>query len=120
MSVLQCSPREAGQVADTARRCGARVVEVDGPADRSGFYAAVAAQLDVPDWFGHNLDALRDVLTDLSWLPPGEVVLVWDDPATLAATDADGHERLLDVLADAAVATSHGERPLRIVLTGRT
>lgn len=119
MSGLQCSPRNLGQVADTARGCGARVAEIDGPADRSAFYTAVAAALDVPDWFGHNLDALRDVLTDLSWLPPGEIVLVWQDPATLAATDPDGHDRLLDVLADAAVESAHGRRPLRVVLTGR-
>ncbi|GAY08547.1 hypothetical protein TOK_2304 [Pseudonocardia sp. N23] len=96
------------------------MARIDGPEDRRDFYAAVAAQLDVPDWFGHNLDALRDVLGDLSWLPPGEVVLVWADPATLAVTDPDGHDRLLDVLADAAAASRQGERPLRVVLTGRT
>ncbi|MBN9110547.1 MAG: barstar family protein [Pseudonocardia sp.] len=116
---LQCSPRDAGQVADTARQCGARVARVDGPRDRQAFYQAVAAQLDVPDWFGHNLDALRDVLTDLSWLPAGEIVLIWDDPAALAPADAEGHDRLLDVLADAAAASGAGERPLRVVLTGR-
>lgn len=116
---LQCSPRDAGQVADTARQCGARVARVDGPQDRQAFYRAVAAQLDVPDWFGHNLDALRDVLTDLSWLPAGEVVLIWDDPAALAPSDPEGHDRLLDVLADAAAASGSGERPLRVVLTGR-
>lgn len=34
---------------------------------------AIYAQVDAPAWAGHNLDALFDVLTDLSWLPPGPV-----------------------------------------------
>lgn len=36
---------------------------------------AIYAAVQAPDWAAPNLDALIDVLRDLSWLPPGEVVL---------------------------------------------
>lgn len=29
------------------------------------FHAAIAAALSFPDWYGHNLDALYDCLTDI-------------------------------------------------------
>ncbi len=32
-------------------------------------------QVDAPDWAATNLDALADVLRDLSWLPPGPVAV---------------------------------------------
>lgn len=49
-----------------------------GARGRREAIAAIAEALDFPDWFGHNLDALYDSLTDLSWLPEGEHVLVWE------------------------------------------
>lgn len=40
-----------------------------------GFIKALQRDLDFPDWFGGNLDALHDCLTDLSWHPaPGYVI----------------------------------------------
>jgi RNAse (barnase) inhibitor barstar len=47
-----------------------------------GFIRALRRDLEFPDWFGGNLDALHDCLTDLSWRPaPGYVI-------TLEASDA--------------------------------
>lgn len=106
--------RPAHRVAAQARLRGATVAEIDGPATRRAFYDVLARELRFPDWFGHNLDALRDALTDLSWLPAGEVVLVWDEPAAM-----EGREPLLAVLADAAAESAAGAHPVRVVLTGR-
>jgi RNAse (barnase) inhibitor barstar len=40
-----------------------------------GFVKALQRDLDFPDWFGGNLDALHDCLTDFSWHPaPGYVI----------------------------------------------
>ncbi|WP_367131285.1 barstar family protein [Saccharothrix sp. HUAS TT1] len=70
--------------------------------------AAIADALSFPDWFGHNLDALYDCLTDLSWLPAGEHVLVWEGGDT--AVEA--------VLSDAAARTAEvGDRVLTVVYT---
>jgi hypothetical protein len=41
---------------------------------------AIYAAVDAPDWAAPNLDALIDVLRDLSWLPPGPVVLRFAEP----------------------------------------
>lgn len=39
------------------------------------FIKALNRDLDFPDWFGDNLDALHDCLTDFSWRPaPGYVI----------------------------------------------
>ncbi len=40
---------------------------------RARAIADVYAQVDAPDWAAANLDALADVLRDLSWLPAGPV-----------------------------------------------
>lgn len=34
-------------------------------ADKKELHARIAAALDFPAWYGHNLDALMDCLTDL-------------------------------------------------------
>ncbi|GAB3436146.1 barstar family protein [Actinophytocola sediminis] len=73
---------------------------LDGTRIRSKaeFMTAVAAALSFPDWFGHNLDALADCLSDLSWLPDGEHVLVWSAPEVLAAADPKADRAIRDVL----------------------
>lgn len=40
-------------------------VSCGGIADKDALHARIAATLDFPDWYGHNLDALMDCLTDL-------------------------------------------------------
>jgi RNAse (barnase) inhibitor barstar len=70
--------------------------------DKAEFYDAVAATLNFPDWFGHNLDALADCLRDLSWLGPGEHVLVWSDTDVFEDADPDGYQAVTDVLTDVA------------------
>ena len=40
-------------------------IDCGGCADKKELHARIAAALDFPDWYGHNLDALMDCLTDL-------------------------------------------------------
>ncbi|MBY8854305.1 barstar family protein, partial [Saccharothrix sp. MB29] len=44
-----------------------------GARSKRAAIAAIAEALSFPAWFGQNLDALYDALTDLSWLPEGEL-----------------------------------------------
>ncbi|MFA7270814.1 MAG: barstar family protein [Sterolibacterium sp.] len=37
--------------------------------DKAALFECLATALELPDWFGHNWDALTDCLGDLSWLP---------------------------------------------------
>ncbi|MFI6506270.1 barstar family protein [Streptosporangium sp. NPDC050855] len=77
---------------------------------------AIAEALDLPDHFGHNLDALYDVLTDLSWLPPGEHLLVWTEPSALRAADRPAYEAVRTVLADAVADDAPGESFLSVLI----
>lgn len=63
-------------------------ISCGGIADKNELHARIAAALDFPDWYGHNLDALMDCLTDLD-----EVTVTlaeWDS----LPFDADGFWRV--------------------------
>ena len=50
-----------------------------------GFIKALQRDLAFPDWFGGNLDALHDCLTDFSWHPATGYVIVLDGSEALRA-----------------------------------
>ncbi|WP_344971027.1 barstar family protein [Streptosporangium fragile] len=78
---------------------------------------AIAEALELPHHFGHNLDALYDVLTDLSWLPPGEHLLIWSDPSTLWNEDRSAYDAIRTVLAEAVSDGTPGESFLSVLIT---
>jgi RNAse (barnase) inhibitor barstar len=79
--------------------------------EKAAAISAIARALDFPEWFGQNLDALYDSLTDLSWLPEGEYVLV---------VPADLDSSVLEVLRDAVKQTAEsGDRKVRVIRTER-
>ncbi|SFP99273.1 Barstar (barnase inhibitor) [Amycolatopsis arida] len=111
-------------IADGARARGAfpHVVNAGARPDKMSTLDAIAAAFSFPDWFGRNLDALYDMLTDLSWLPTGEHVLIWVDADALKRADPKGYLGIHGVLSDAQRATTHGAdrsdlRRLTVVLT---
>jgi barstar (barnase inhibitor) len=73
---------------------------------------AIYAQVHAPDWARPNLDALADVLRDLSWLPEGEVELRLPDTGGMS-DEAAG--RLIVVLLRAETETVDRSRPVRLV-----
>jgi RNAse (barnase) inhibitor barstar len=56
---------------------------------------ALAKALNFPAYFGHNLDALNDLVNDL---PPGEHTLLWQSPDVLRKADPDAYEQIVDIL----------------------
>lgn len=75
---------------------------VHGPAaDRASAFGAIAEAMSFPSTFGSNLDALYDCLTDLSWLPVGEHVLIWAGSKALADADPKAYLAIRSVLSDA-------------------
>jgi RNAse (barnase) inhibitor barstar len=74
------------------------VGRASGGVDTATVLAAFAADLDLPDWFGHNWDALLDALRDLD-VPRGQILeLVWDHVGELRRRDHDTYEAVLDIL----------------------
>ena len=64
---------------------------------RETAYDYLKAQLELPDYFGRNLDALRDSLTDLP-----ETRLIIKSPHYILTGMGEYGARLLNVLHDAA------------------
>jgi RNAse (barnase) inhibitor barstar len=62
------------------------------------FYDEVASAWQLPTWFGRNLDALFDVLGDVTTEP---TILVWNGLRQLAEIDPIQASAVLDVLRDA-------------------
>lgn len=73
----------------------------------------IYAKVSAPQWAAANLDALVDVLRDLSWLPAGPVVVALPDVTGLE--DAERAD-FLRVLREIAVETADSERPVRWVI----
>ena len=51
-----------------------------------GFIKAMRRDLQFPEWFGGNLDALNDCLTDFSWRPASGYVIAVSGSEMLRAT----------------------------------
>ena len=70
-------------------------VDLQNAKNVPGFIKALKRDLDFPDWFGGNLDALHDCLTDFSWHPASGYVitlsgydLLRGNPTSFAAFNA--------------------------------
>lgn len=67
-------------------------------ASMADIHALLAKELNFPEWYGGNLDALHDCLTELS----EETHITVLQPETLLETLGSGYTRLCRVLADSA------------------
>ena len=70
-------------------------IDCGGIATKEELHAHIAAMLDFPDWYGHNLDALMDCLTDLTDTTVTLTLIKNDDTPLYAAV----YDRLGDALA---------------------
>ncbi len=68
--------------------------------DRSELFDILARDLDFPDYFGRNWDALYDLLCDFSWIQQRRIVIIHHDlPIDLGEKDSRIY---LQILRDAA------------------
>lgn len=96
----EASLRRAATLADQ------RTLSVDlgGLLDREAVFAAIGQAFELPAYFGGNLDALYDCLTDLVAPPadaPGFLVMLRDLPDT-SGFGRNERDALLDVFREAA------------------
>lgn len=87
-------------LAQEARAAGWRVLALDtrAIASTADFWDAVARSWELPAGFGRDLDALFDVLADLTSVP---TVLVWDGLVRLSDVDPVEASAVVEVLRDA-------------------
>ena len=70
--ILEIGPTVA---AAEGERAGWHVVHLEARGDRAAFLGACRRAFDLPDWFGHNWDALADSLSDVQHRPG--TLVVW-------------------------------------------
>ena len=89
-----------GPLAAVCRSAGWQVTELDlsGVLDKGAFMARCVRDLDLPEWFGRNWDALADSLSDRSTGAP-EVVL-WTGLRHLLEHDHDTVDVALQIFAE--------------------
>lgn len=86
--------------------------------DRAAFFAALAASLHFPAYFGRNWDAVYDLLTDPGWFPQEGMVLILDSFQGFANAHPEQWQIGLRVFQDACDFWQPLGRPLHILLSG--
>lgn len=77
--ILEIGPVVA---ADEGERAGWHIVQLEATGDRKAFLRECRRAFDLPDWFGHNWDALADSLSDVQHRPG--TLVVWAGARGLA------------------------------------
>jgi RNAse (barnase) inhibitor barstar len=93
-------PSDPGSLDAAAERAGLARWRVDlaGVQTKDALLERLAARLQFPEWFGHNWDALNDVLAELAWEQQNGVMLVLEHCGDLASADPEAFETSLEVL----------------------
>lgn len=106
-------------IAEAARRRGEVFVNIDFGAciGRQSVFDAIASAMALEDWFGDNLDALYDVLTDLPGPPEHGYVFVLQHLRVSSGFSVRDRNALLDVFRDAAACHTDARRPFRVFYT---
>ncbi len=103
---------------DWAKRSGQRLIEVDLGAcsDKPSVLRAIAQAFALPAWFGMNLDALYDSLTDLrdTQPVPGYLVVLDRLPHT-GDFGVEQRDALLDVFRDVVDDFAEAKIPFRVL-----
>lgn len=99
-----------------ADAAGHRFVVADFSAcvDRKAVLKELGRAFAFPDWYGANLDALYDCLTDLAEPGASGFIIVLDHLPRTARFDNDQRARLLEVFRDALEPFSEVGVPLRV------
>ncbi len=104
--MIEFSDVEAEEVLAAATASGGRVDVVRGGWHKADAIARFGDALAFPAWFGHNLDALADLLPEHAAErvaeQGGDWWLVWVPSHHLVDTHQQDYERIVDVLTEVA------------------
>ena len=82
--------------------------------DKATFLAQTAAACGFPAYFGKNWDAFEEMLVDPSWRPAPGLLLLYDNPVTLARRDPEAWHILYTILRQ-VTAAQHADAPLLVL-----
>jgi hypothetical protein len=93
------SPADAGDIAHAVEHADWRFYLLDTwqVAGKAELLQACADTFGFPDWFGHNLDALADSLSDVRAGDQAGVLVLWDGWAPPARADRRVFDIVLDI-----------------------
>ena len=77
-------------------------IDLSTAKDKEDVFAALSIALRLPDWFGHNWDALADCLCDLSWKPAPGYVLYVEGHTALRRERPSDFDMLIEIFAETA------------------
>lgn len=102
--VYRVTNEDIAPLSAAMRDAALRVTTIDlhGCNDKRTLLARVAAQLDFPQTFGGNWDALLDCLRDLSWVKANGYALFFSDADGLEENAEKDFDTFLDILAEAS------------------
>jgi hypothetical protein len=110
----------AERIAALAEQNGWQFYRLDGAvgASKAAFIDAAARQLGFPAYSGRNWDAFEESLNDLSWLPEGRQLLLFDDAKQFASSEPAEFAVALEILAAAVARRQASARPLAVLVRG--
>lgn len=109
---------DPSELRDWTQRTGQRLIEIDlgGCKDKLSVLRAIAKAFALPAWFGMNLDALYDALTDLRDTQPAPGYVVVLDPLPQSADFGDEQrDALLEVFRDVVDDFAEAKIPFRVL-----
>jgi len=99
-----------------AKSAGARFADLGGPTSKAELLGKIAVGLDLPGWFGHNWDALDEVLAAPEELLGGPILITWPHPSRLDEADAEAGRIFRSVIVWAATKRrERGHGPLLVI-----
>ncbi len=86
--------------------------------DKASFLDEIARAMDFPDYFGHNWDALDELLQDLSWAPAKGYLLLYDHGIQFARRRPKEWQMARQILEDAVEHWRKEGAPFVVILRG--
>lgn len=97
---------------------GIQVFYLDGKEiyNKETFLTKVAKVMKFPSYFGVNWDAFEECVTDLTWYPAKEYILIYERPDIFAQADPTNWQTGLDILRAAEEYWQTRNTPLNVFL----
>jgi RNAse (barnase) inhibitor barstar len=116
---IYAAPRIIGPLRAAAKHAGIawHDLELNGVRDREGFLRRCAEVFRLPDYFGHNWDALHECVLDMAGSGTPGAVVHWRHGAELAKRAPEALKTALEILLDAATYWGRSGRVFLVIVS---